>query len=454
MSILFLQRSASEAYELTSTLKANLIPEETTMKGSAEVRSWIADVVTTTWQDARCGDGRCEAPFEYPEYGRFGCKADCNLLKSAAQITPIQIDVYFNFSHPKGSVSPIDLMNDAAWNLCPMEVDELIGPKKIFHGSDCYYEEDQKFDEQVGHIVREIDDVPDGDWSIVVKKDIFLKVAGAVRPRLNVTVEAKNKRLLLASHYGQIRRKHEVATYEWVKSELERTNHSIALFQLWDSNRLLNDSLIEKNGTVENYFENGWWAGNQTLLEEDYLLNQTMVNNSFDAGSGVVAAKVQVTGPFDEYIQAYLGESTRLLPWDAASKKFHLVDTPLGTNGSKLVLYSIDPTDGSSTSKDVVDEGNACGAGFPQGLAFDDQTAKLIIATQTPTTATFCAVDPADGKAASVGSVARGASEDSDSYYAACERASSHAPFEPPALGAPLAPIYSRLNAVCARSHW
>ena len=290
MSILFLQRSASEAYELTSTLKANLIPEETMMKGSAEVRSWIADVVTTTWQDARCGDGRCEAPFEYPEYGRFGCKADCNLLKSAAQITPIQIDVYFNFSHPKGSVSPIDLMNDAAWNLCPLEVDELIGPKKIFHGSDCYYEEDQKFDEQVGHIVREIDDGPAGDWSVVVKKDIFLMVAGAVRPRLNVTVEAKNKRLLLAAHYGQIRRKHEVATYEWVKSELDRTNHSIALYELWDANRILNETELDKNGTgsnaVEDYFANGWYAGNQTRLEEEYELNQTMVNNSFDPGSG------------------------------------------------------------------------------------------------------------------------------------------------------------------------
>jgi hypothetical protein len=187
-------------------------------------------------------------------------------------------------------VSPIDLMNDAAWNLCPMEVDELIGPKKIFHGSDCYYEEDQKFDEQVGHIVREIDDVPDGDWSVVVKKDIFLKVAGAVRPRLNVTVEAKNKRLLLAAHYGQIRRKHEVATYEWVKSELDRTNHSIALYELWDANRLLNETELEKNGTgsnaVEDYFANGWYAGNQTRLEEEYELNQTMVNNSFDPGSG------------------------------------------------------------------------------------------------------------------------------------------------------------------------
>ena len=285
MAILFLQRSASEAYELTSTLKANLIPEETTMKGSAEVREWIADVVTTTWQDAQCGDGRCEAPFEYPEYGRFGCKADCNLLKSAAQITPIQIDIYYNFSHPKGSVSPIDLMNDAAWNLCPLEVDELIGPKKIFHGSDCYYEEDQKFEEQVGHVVREIDDVPDGDWTIVVKKDIFLKVAGAVRPRLNVTVEAKNKRLLLAAHYGQIRRKHEVATYEWIKSKLERTNQSIALYQLSDRKRLDNITLVDNNKT-EGHFEAGYYTGNQTALIAEYLLNETMVNNSFDAGSG------------------------------------------------------------------------------------------------------------------------------------------------------------------------
>ena len=162
------------------------------------------------------------------------------MLKTESQITPIQIDVYFNFSHPKGSVSPIDLMQDASWNLCPMEVDELIGPKKIFHGkyipittfhrlnahtrltlsflfqsgSDCYYETDQRFEQQVGHVVREIDDVPDGDWSVVVKKDIFLKVAGAVRPRFNVTVEAKNKRLLLAAHYGQIRRKYEVTTYQ------------------------------------------------------------------------------------------------------------------------------------------------------------------------------------------------------------------------------------------------
>ena len=296
MAILFLQRSASEAYELTSTLKNNLIPGDTTMKGASDVRDWIASVVTTTWQDARCGDGRCEAPFEYPEYGRFGCKADCNLLKSAAQITPIQIDVYFNFSHPKGSVSPIDLMQDAAWNLCPMEVDELIGPKKIFHGSDCYYQEDQKFEEQVGHIVREIDDVPDGDWSVVVKKDIFLKVAGAVRPRLNVTVEAKNKRLLLAAHYGQIRRKYEVESYQAIKMHLSKTNLTIAHAILDLKKAIANDTLITANasaatpGSIAGNESNPYmWDLNQTALINEYTLNETMVNASLRAGSDCLA---------------------------------------------------------------------------------------------------------------------------------------------------------------------
>jgi len=287
MAILFLQRSASEAFELTSTLKANLIPEDAELKGSADVRDWIADVVTTTWQDARCGDGRCEAPFEYPEYGRFGCKADCDLLQQAARITPIQIDIYYNFSHPRGSVSPIDLMKDAAWNLCPMEVDELIGPKKIFHGSDCYYEEDQKFEEQVGHVVREIDDVPDGDWSVVLKKDIFLKVAGAVRPRMNVTLEAKNKRLLLAAHYGQIRRKYEVQTYAAIKTHLSKSNLTLAHDLLLLNEMIENRTLLTANATAaaKDPPETYDWDGNQTALIAKFTLNRTMVNFSLAAGS-------------------------------------------------------------------------------------------------------------------------------------------------------------------------
>ena len=52
----------------------------------------------------------------------------------------------------------------------------------------------------------------------------YIKVAGAVRPRLNVTLEATNKRLLLAAHYGQFRRKMELTNYQALLAQLTTTN--------------------------------------------------------------------------------------------------------------------------------------------------------------------------------------------------------------------------------------
>ena len=256
-----MQRKAEEAYSLTSTLTAAFIPAATTMGGKNEVLNWIDSVVTTSWVEPQCGDGRCEAPFEFPEYGRFGCKADCNIISVNMNITNIQIDLYYNFSHPKGSISPIDLMNDAKWNLCPMEQDENVGPKKIFHGTDCYYEEDKGFEDQVGHIIRKIDDVPDGDWTIVVKKDIFLKVAGAVRPRVNVTKEATHKRLLLAAHYAQTRRKIELDMYDKILANLAQTNFTTGQIQV-------NASYIFDSYTKNNTWKTGRDALNATKNEE------------------------------------------------------------------------------------------------------------------------------------------------------------------------------------------
>ena len=39
----------------------------------------------------------CSEPFEFPEYGRFGCKADC-LRWIRMNVTEVQL-VYYNFSH-------------------------------------------------------------------------------------------------------------------------------------------------------------------------------------------------------------------------------------------------------------------------------------------------------------------------------------------------------------------
>jgi hypothetical protein len=56
------------------------------------------------WRDPVCGDGLCETPFEFASYGRFGCRADCGALINLQQLTSLDIDLYYDFSHQLGSL--------------------------------------------------------------------------------------------------------------------------------------------------------------------------------------------------------------------------------------------------------------------------------------------------------------------------------------------------------------
>jgi aromatic ring hydroxylase len=67
---------------------------------------------------------------------------------------------------------PQDLMTQAAWNLCPV---------KIQYNSDCYYDTDQTFSQLSGEVHATFPDVPDGEWDLVVKRDMMRKIRGAVR---------------------------------------------------------------------------------------------------------------------------------------------------------------------------------------------------------------------------------------------------------------------------------
>lgn len=141
-------------------------------------------LLQNTWKDPACGDGLCESPFEFASYGRFGCRADCGrLAESVENLTTIQIDLTYDFSHPAGSIASTELMAQAQWNLCP----ENGAP----HGRDCYFEEDQSFDRIEGTTRETVDDVPDGLWTIKIKRDFFEKVSGAVRVRDLVEAQAR-----------------------------------------------------------------------------------------------------------------------------------------------------------------------------------------------------------------------------------------------------------------------
>ena len=86
------------------------------------------------------------------------------------------MDLYYNFQHATGrnvvSLPPTSLMELVSWNVCP---------KVAPHGKDCLFEEDQKFTTLRGSVSHALGQVPPGMYELVIKRDYFNKVRGAVR---------------------------------------------------------------------------------------------------------------------------------------------------------------------------------------------------------------------------------------------------------------------------------
>jgi len=177
--VLFLQRTAAISYAVHSTVADVVTPQADIFNSKEDIYDWLEGLVGTIWSDPVCGDGACELPFEYPSYGGFGCKSDCGRMPQKFAVTPIQIDLYFDFSHPLGSLPASDLMLQASWNLCPLDTD---------FSPNCYYESDQAFGRLTGEKHVLLDDIPDGEYSLKIKSDLFNKVYGAVR---NLTAVAE-----------------------------------------------------------------------------------------------------------------------------------------------------------------------------------------------------------------------------------------------------------------------
>jgi len=64
----------------------------------------ILSLLQEIWVDPACGDGVCESPYEFAEYSRFGCRADCGLLKDIHNLTRIRIAINHDFKHPSNSI--------------------------------------------------------------------------------------------------------------------------------------------------------------------------------------------------------------------------------------------------------------------------------------------------------------------------------------------------------------
>ncbi|KXZ48315.1 hypothetical protein GPECTOR_29g9 [Gonium pectorale] len=183
MVVLYLQASAYKSGEVVATLKKAFMPEDgstsMTFRNEDEVLQYLGQkVLLPIWKDPVCGDGNCEWPWEFPSWGRFGCKADCG---SNPNTTSIVVNVRADFTgHP--SISARVLMNNAKWNLCL----EDEARRKRGEADLCWYSEDQTFSEvQVNSINAA--QVIDGKWYVVVKGDYAGRVSGAVYDITNST---------------------------------------------------------------------------------------------------------------------------------------------------------------------------------------------------------------------------------------------------------------------------
>ncbi|GAB4818341.1 hypothetical protein N2152v2_005387 [Parachlorella kessleri] len=190
MVALYLQASAYDTGEVVSTLRSLLLPEAgvqytstsstdsgdpttaTTFYSNDEVLNYIEKrLVTPIWRDPQCGDSICDDPFEFPAFGRFGCRADCG---AAPNTTHLLVRVSSNFAgHPL--LSPRVLMAAASWNLCLLDT----ARRKRGDADLCWFEEDQTFSEVTATRLETVD-VIDGRWYIYVHGDYAGRVSGAV----------------------------------------------------------------------------------------------------------------------------------------------------------------------------------------------------------------------------------------------------------------------------------
>jgi hypothetical protein len=60
-----------------------------------------------------------------------------------------------------------ELMRQASWNLCPQDIQ---------YNAACYADPDNTFSSITGSSSSPMPDLPDGDWALVLNKDIFQKV--------------------------------------------------------------------------------------------------------------------------------------------------------------------------------------------------------------------------------------------------------------------------------------
>ncbi|CAL6305586.1 unnamed protein product [Bathycoccus prasinos] len=171
-AMLYLQTEPVLSYEVTSSVSGLLKPRIKQTQDIYYMYDWLSEsVVDSIWTDIPCGDGICQAPYEFPAFGRFGCKADCGV---AINLISLVIHIQTKFGNSP-ALSALELMSQVTWNLC------LQDPGRVANDLPdlCWYEKDQKFTEVNTNTLIRLN-VIIGNWHFRLRGDHLGLVAGKI----------------------------------------------------------------------------------------------------------------------------------------------------------------------------------------------------------------------------------------------------------------------------------
>jgi hypothetical protein len=175
--VVFMQADVYDAHSVVSSVRRAVIPLNedghpvSMMAHPTQILDWLVDTAFPVWVDEVCGDGTCSEPFEFPAYGRFGCRADCG---SNTNLATMLLQVRADFRDDL--YSPRALMSAAAWNLCKRDD----AAKKAGFPDVCWWEDDRKFSKIVENHLETVNVPPDELWFVSIKGDYMGRVVGNI----------------------------------------------------------------------------------------------------------------------------------------------------------------------------------------------------------------------------------------------------------------------------------
>lgn len=146
-----------------------------------EIGVFLRLAINSVWTDVNCGNGFCDAPYEFPQFGELGCQEDCGKETNLVNLLVV-LEGDFSTS-ALGEMASEGLRASASWNLCFEDA------KRAEYGLEdlCYFPEAQAFESTAVVISKEFSVPPTLNWYVHIVKDYYRTLEGRVYVLGNTT---------------------------------------------------------------------------------------------------------------------------------------------------------------------------------------------------------------------------------------------------------------------------